>query len=557
MLQEIFISNFVLIDELRMELSGGLNVLTGETGAGKSIIIDALGLIMGERLGNDVIRDASQKAVVEAVFTVEPNSEAMAFLLENQLIDENEPEVIISREISPGGRSGARVNGRNVTAGMLRKLSGYLIDMHLQHDHLAILKPEYYLKYVDSFSQGSEPILHKLQGIYRTLLEKEQKLQDLKEKQLDYSRKKDFLSYQIEEIKKVYLKPGEEEELLLLRQRIKNSQDLLEGSTTILNFLYTAERISAYDQISAAADVAAKLDQEGFFSTILPELEGMAYSLQDIANQVSSFRDSLEFEPGLLDEIEARLHLINSMKAKYGQSIEEILNYLEKAEEEIGILENSQFIQEELQSEIDELKHQYEMLAQALSAERQQGGAILGDKVNQELVQLNMPHLQFAVDIQKNEKPGPQGWDKVDFLFSPNPGEPMRSLAKVASGGEISRFVLALKKALAEVYQVPTLIFDEIDVGVGGTALNAVALKLYQLASSHQVILVTHSPQVAAYADTHYLIEKTTEKGTTFTYVKKLMGEDRVCELARMLGGENYSPVALKHARELIIKANS
>jgi DNA repair protein RecN (Recombination protein N) len=186
MLQEIFISNFVLIDELRMELSGGLNVLTGETGAGKSIIIDALGLIMGERLGNDVIRDASQKAVVEAVFTVEPNSEAMAFLLENQLIDENEPEVIISREISPGGRSGARVNGRNVTAGMLRKLSGYLIDMHLQHDHLAILKPEYYLKYVDSFSQGSEPILHKLQGIYRTLLEKEQKLQDLKEKQLDY-----------------------------------------------------------------------------------------------------------------------------------------------------------------------------------------------------------------------------------------------------------------------------------------------------------------------------------------------------------------------------------
>ncbi len=557
MLQEIYINNFVLIDEIRLEFEEGLNVLTGETGAGKSIIIDALGLIMGERIKNDFIKDSTQKAVAEAVFDVRDNSEARNFLLKNGLIEE-ESTVIVSRQIAPSGRSSVRINGRNVTLSTLKILSSYLLDMHLQHEHMSILRPDKYLTYVDSFIPGNEKVLNKIGAVFSELKDKKQRLERLIADEQDKLQKVDFLTFQIKEIESAGLQPGEEKELRELQTRIKNSQKLLEGTNQLLQLLYSGEQFkSAYDLISAATEIVTDLKEDDYFLSLIAPLNEMCYSLQDIAAGVSSFRDSLDFEPGLLEKVEDRLHEIHGLKARYGNNIDEILKFLDTARQELEILNNSQEKKEELEEEIEVLNKDYFALASHLTQARKKAAGMLRDKVNSELLQLSMPHIKFSVEVEDSETPGRSGVDKVEFMFSPNPGEQMRPLSRIASGGEISRFILALKKALAEVYNVPTLIFDEIDVGVGGTALNAMALKLRELSSSHQVILVTHSPQIASYAENHYLIMKHFKDEKTFISVEKLENEEKIFELARMLDGEQYSDITIKHAKEMLNNTRS
>lgn len=556
MLVEIYINNFVLIDELRLEFSRGLNVLTGETGAGKSIIIDALGLIMGDRVKNDFIRDKSRKAVAEAVFDISRNEEACKFLLEYGLVEKDEKNVIISREIAPSGRSSARINGRNIPVATIKELAAYLLDMHLQHDHFTILRPEMYLSYVDSFAPESSLLLTELGEIFIKLKECKQQIEELKADEQNKIQKLDFLAYQIKEIEKAGLQPGEEEELVSLKKRIKNSQDLMEGAGRLVQLLYEGNNNdSAYDMIAEARDTVLNLQEEEFFASLLPKLEEIYYSLEDISSRVTSFRDSLEFEPGLLDEVEERLYEINRLKSKYGQDINEILAFLEQARQERDVLENSQVQLEDLEKKFESVEKQYYIVANRLSEARKMAGKNLQEKVNGELLQLNMPNIRFEVAFANRTEPAVSGMDIVEFLFSPNPGEPMRPLGRIASGGEISRFILALKTALAEAYHVPTMIFDEIDVGVGGTSLTAMAEKLQELSDSHQVILVTHSPQVASYADAHFLIEKLVTGGNTYTRVKMLDNENRIGELARMLGGENYSDITYKHAREMFNQA--
>jgi len=556
MLREMYIKNFVLIDEIRLELHDGLNVLTGETGAGKSIIIDALSLIMGDRFKSDYIRDASCKTVVEAVFEFPFHSEAYIYLSEQDLVDENEPIIIISREISPQGRSSARINGRNVTAAVLKTLAGYIIDMHLQHDHLAILKPDKFLSYVDSFSPDSGLLLKRVRDCYIKLKNKLDRLDDLYKKQQDKLQRQDFLEFQIRELEEANLKPGEDEELEALHMRIKNAHDLMEGSAQVINILYDNDGNSAYDQVAAALDTVRKLSEEELFSSLVTELEEIYFSLQDITMRVSAFKDSLDFEPGLLEKIDDRLHEIYRLKNKYGRDIDGMLEFLAELRQEWEVLNNSQEKQEELEKEIADIRKEYFQLAGKLTEVRKKGAQILQDHVHKELEQLSMPHIRFAVKIDTGERLSIIGLDEADFLFAPNPGEPLRPLARIASGGEISRFILALKKALADAYNVPTLIFDEIDVGVGGTALGAMAFKLKELADRHQIILVTHSPQIASYADTHFLIEKHVQGESTNTTVTKLDEQGKIKELARMLGGDHYTGITLQHAREMLANAN-
>jgi len=557
MLREIYINNFVLIEELRLELVSGLNILTGETGAGKSIIIDALGLVIGDRVTNDFVKDNSRKAVVEAVFDVSGNQDARIFLMEKGLLEE-EGLLILSREISPGGRNTARVNGRSVTVSTLRSLAVYLLDMHLQHEHLSILRPEMYLKYVDNFSTGSADLLPQLHKTYDEVRVKRQELHELQVDEKNKMQKIDFLSYQINEIENARLNPGEEEELNALSRRIKNSRKLLEGSERILKLLYEGqEGRNAYDLVSLAVDTCNELHEEELFAGLHEQLEDIYYIMQDKVREITAYRDSLDFEPSLQEEVEDRLYIINKLKKKYGNSIKEILDYLEKARDEKEMLDNSQETQESLKAEIETLCTEYYEQASELNRIRTQGAIVLQDKVNRELQELNMPGIQFVVSVEAEQKEGPDGMDKVEFLFSANPGEDLRPLLHIASGGEISRFVLALKKALAEVYNVPTLIFDEIDIGVGGTSLTTMALKIRELADSHQLILVTHSPQVASYAQQHYLIEKRVSEGKTSTLVKSLDENEKIREIARMLAGDNYSELSLEHAREMYTKGQA
>jgi len=552
MLQEIYISNFVLIDELRIEFSDGLNVLSGETGAGKSIIIDALGLIMGERVRNDWIRDTSRKAIAEAVFLLPPGSEGLLFLIDNGLLEEGEDKLIVSREISPSGRSSARINGRNVTAGVLKELATLLLDMHLQHEHLSILKPDKYLGYLDSFAEGSAELLLEVEKIYDQLKERQEELRKIEHNHKDRLQRMEFLAFQINEIETAGLQEGEEEELNLLKTRIKNAVSLLEGANLVQKLLYSGESgRNAHDLIAGSLDIVNNLKSEEFYARLSRELEEIYYSLQDMVQRLDAFRQGLDFEPQQLEEVEDRLYLISRLKMKYGDSIREILDYLEEARVELNKLNRQQESKEELQALIKNLQEEYLSRAAELSVIRTSAAQLLQDRVNSELVELNMPQVKFEVCLERKEVPSPNGMDQVDFLFSANPGEPPRPLSRIASGGELSRFVLALKTVLAEVYQVPTLIFDEIDVGVGGSALTAMARKISELATSHQVILVTHSAQVASFAHTHYLIEKQVENEHTFTRVRELNGEKRVQEIARMLTGDT-SPLTLEHARAML-----
>ncbi len=559
MLQEIYISNFVLIDELRMEFSTGLNVLSGETGAGKSIIIDALGLILGERIKHDYIRDQDRKAVAEAVFEVRNNNDARMFLLEQGLMDEDEEmeTIVLSREIHPGGKTTARINGRNVTVATLKTLSTYLVDMHLQNDRQNILRPVNYLGYVDGFAEDIEDLLQNIARLYSLLSTRRRQLEDLRLNQQNRVQRLDFLTYQINEIEENELREGEEEELKELRDRIRNAGKLLEGSSRIFELLYSSEKVrSAYDQVSSALDVIMDLKSDSFFTDLEEPLENIYYSLQDLSSRISSFKDKLEFEPGQLEEIEDRLYRIGKLKNKYGENIHDILAYLKTARADREALDQSDELQAEIEQEIMNLDAQYMQLAAEISRKRQHAAVYLEEKVHNELQGLNMPDIKFQVAVNEKSNPGSKGLDEIDFLFSPNPGEGMRPVTRIASGGEISRFILALKKALADVYHIPTLVFDEIDVGLGGSALNAVARKLAELSCAHQLILVTHSPQVASYAEQNFIIDKYVQDNRTFTQVKSLDAQEKVREIARMLDGEQYSDLTMEHAREMIAMAN-
>ncbi|QGT98974.1 DNA repair protein RecN [Candidatus Syntrophocurvum alkaliphilum] len=555
MLQEIYIKNFVLIDELKISFTKGLNILTGETGAGKSIIIDALGLILGERIKSDLIKDESQKALIDAVIDINNNKEAHTYLIDLGLIDREDDIIVLTREIHNNGKSTARINRRSVNIKTLKDLSFYLIDMHLQHDNLRILKPEKYLEFVDSFADNSN-LLKEIKQIYQELNTKKKELANLVESEKDRLQKIDFLTYQINEIENLNLEPKEEEELIKLRDRIQNSQLLLESSEKILSLIYSGNNNnSAYDLISEGVNICMNLEKEPFFKELANEMEEITYIIQDMSTRIASFRDSLDFEPDSIDHIENRLYEINKVKRKYGEDIKGVLLHLQQAKEEREQLYKSKETQVNLQEIIENLEDKYKEIAHSLTHKRKEAAENFEKQVYKELYQLNMPHTQFKVEVMQKEF-SYTGWDEIEFLFSANPGEALQPISRVASGGEISRFILGLKKAVAEFYNVPTLIFDEIDVGLGGETLNIIAQKLAEFSSTHQVILVTHSPQIASYSDNHYLIQKEIVNNTTNTTVKLLNEKAKELEISRMLGGTK-SNTTLKHAQELLKKATT
>lgn len=558
MLMEMLIRNFVLIDELRLEFREGLNVLSGETGAGKSILIDALGLVTGGRIQDDYVRDSSQKALVEAVFDVSQREDIRQLLMAEGLYEEGEDNLIISREIAPNGRSTARVNGRTVTINTLKQLAPHLVDLHVQGEQHHFLQGDAYLEMIDAFNPQILPLRTQAEREYYELQKLTRELEALRAGEQNKLQRLDFLEYQINEIEQARLQPGEDQELTVTRQRIRNAHRLNENCQQVLNYLYRGEEgSSAYDLLSAALDAMHSIKDDEFFASMTEPLQDLLVTIQDMASSIASFQDQLDFEPGLLEEIEQRLYTIDKLKSKYGSSVDEILAYLQQAYEEKEQLEFSSERQQELARQCTEWQERYQGTAARLTELRRQTAEALEKQILAELSQLNMPHIRLNIQIEKRSAPGPRGMDQAEIWFSANPGEELRPLARTASGGELSRVILAIKTALADTYQVPTLIFDEIDVGVGGASLSAMARKINQLAGSHQVILVTHAPQVAAYAHTHYLIQKEVCDGQTLTRVRLLQDEERVAELARMLSGESITDITLQHAREMIANAGN
>lgn len=556
MLAELHIRNFAIIDELRVEFHKGLNVLTGETGAGKSIILDAMALVLGERADVTMVRSGCEEAHVEAVFQLGPEFQAkLGPLLHSEGLEGDDPGLLIlARELRTNGRNICRLNGRAVNLSLLREVGEALVDIHGQGEHLSLLRPRSHLPLLDAYA-GLEEERRSFGHSVADLRRVRRELSELQRNERELAQRVDLLRFQIEEIEAA--KPAEDEETELRdeRARLANVEHLMEYAATALSALngIVEETPSAVDLLGMAEKAVGQLSRlDPSQSSLLERLEGLSFQLTEIVGELSDYQERLEFNPKRLEYVEERIELINRLKRKYGDNIPAILAYRDAAREELASIEHSGERIQQLQAEESQLLRELGQVAWLLSQRRQEAAGKLAAQVEEELSDLHMAAARFQVHFeQRADDQGlyadsrrlafdETGIDDIEFLISANPGEALKPLAKVASGGETSRLMLALKTALARVDATPTLIFDEIDQGIGGRVGDVVGRKLWGLTTpaSHQVIVVTHLPQLAGYADGHYHVSKQEADGRTTTRIANLDDSGRVMELAAMIGTE-------------------
>ncbi|MBZ4652703.1 MAG: repair protein RecN [Peptococcaceae bacterium] len=555
MLQSILIKNFALIEEVQIDYAPDFNVLTGETGAGKSIIIDAVTILLGGRAQTEMVRTGAEKCLIEGIFSLPPHHPAYGILSELG-IEAEEDYLVLSREISLNGKNTCRVNGRIVTLGNYRLIGTGLIDIHGQHDHQSLLQPEKHLFILDNLG-GAEhlQLVKDVREKYETWLSLKKELFYLREKEHERLQKIDFLTYQINEIKEARLKPGEDTELAREANLLANAEKIANYVNLAYNQLFSGERgQSAYDLLSKALNNLQEINRlDPVLENLLNQLEPCLYVIEEVAGELRNYRENIEFSPARLEQVEKRLQYLKDLTKKYGPSLEDVIAYAEKAERELKTWMESEERALELEGSVTSAWKTYECAALELSTARKKLALELEEKVIRELKELAMPHANFSVTFLPGE-PAPLGMEKIEFYISPNPGEPLLPVAKIASGGELSRIMLALKTITADLDDVGTLIFDEIDSGIGGKAAQKVAEKLEKISKSQQVICVTHSPLIAALADHHLFLEKKVEGGRTRTTVKILGELERVDEISRMLGGDKQTADLRKHASQILKK---
>ena len=571
MLRELRIRNFAIIDDVVLKFDKGLNVLTGETGAGKSIIIDALCLSLGGRASSDLIRSGEKEVVVEAFFEIPPkqlNPSTFSFLQDMGIeVDEG---IIMKRIISAQGKSRAYINDSMVNVQTLSDVSRGLIDIHGQYEHQSLLSSESQLEMLDVYG-GLMPERQEVSAVYESQTSLRQQISELMEKEKGRAQRLDTLGYQIREIEAADLKTGEEEELVKESVVLGNAARLAELANQAYESLYASEKacltnlagiLNSLKEISSI-DVRA-LDALKTAEGAFPLLEETSYFLRD-------YRESLNFNPERLDEIQERLELIKGLKRKHGDNIQAILDYKESAVNEFNDLGDSGEKLEAFRDRLEEIRKIFTEKAHALSKKRQAVTKKIEQQVVSTLSKLSMPDIRFSIHMTREKgddttdlptgqaggfKANARGIDKVEYLISPNVGEELKPLSKIASGGELSRVMLALKETLAKCDRIPTLIFDEIDAGIGGRAADAVGQKLKGLSSNHQTICITHLPQIASYADTHLKIEKKVLGKRTTVVIDRVEKDERALEIARMLSGDG-SEVSIRHAKEMLKKVKN
>jgi len=546
MLRELRIKNLAIIDDLRVGFEDGLNVLTGETGAGKSIIVDSLSLALGSRAQSDLIRSGEKEAVVQAYFAVERFNE-----LPDIGIDISDG-LILRRSISATGKSRAYINDTMVSLQSLAEIGKSLVDIHGQHEHQSLLSVDKHRLFIDSYGKLQED-RGKVELLYKEVRTLKIEEDDLKQKVKDRAHRLDLLRFQINEIDTAFLKVGEKEKLIEEKTILSNLSRLNELTDTAYSMIYGSENSCVERLSSIIAKVREMSSIDHSVSDILNMLESALPAIEDAAISLRGYKDRYDFEPEKLAEIEERLELIKKLEKKYGEGIETVFRYRIEAEKELKGLE---FTDERLDSIEAELKVKEDMLLSAalsLTGKRKKIAKKIEELVKNELRELAFSKADFEIDI-KQEAISPYGLDKVEFLFSANPGEPPKPLAKTASGGELSRVMLALKSILADFDSIPVLIFDEVDAGIGGKTAEGVGKKLKAISNKHQVLCTTHLPQIASMGDFHLKIEKGQRDGRVYVEVRELKGRERLDEIARMLSGK-ITEVSLKHAKELIESA--
>lgn len=557
MLCELHIKNVAVIDEITIDFYHGFNVLTGETGAGKSILIDAINMAMGGRANKDLIRNGTEYALADAAFSI---NEKIRPLLEELGVEAEEDLLVLSRQIGMDGKSRCRINGRLVPLNILRELGQALLTIHGQHDNQALFVPKTHLHFVDEYGNLQES-LQRYQKVYSAYQEATERLASLSFNEGEKARKMDLLSFQIGEITEAKLRDGEEEELEERRIFLNNAETIAENVHAAYGSLYGSEEegFSSYDLLQNAVrnlERVTNFDEKlsGFYdrlSSVLADMEDVTYDLK-------SYMEGIDFEPGELDRIEERLHQLFGLKRKYGNSVGEILAYLEKAEEERRAIEQNEELLVQVNREIAELKEQLVKEAESLTKERRIAAHKLEGAIMQELADLDMQKMRFSVRIEDRTDGegdivyGTSGADQIEFLISGNPGEALKPLSKIASGGEMSRIMLAMKSVLSDINAPDTMIFDEIDTGVSGRAAQKIAEKICRLAQKKQILCITHLAQIAGMADHHYCIEKHVDEERTVTFVTELSDDERKMELARIIGGVKVTELTLKAAQEML-----
>jgi len=555
MLRELSIKNFALIEELHISFDEGLNILTGETGAGKSIIIGAIGLILGERVSSEVIRKGSDLCEVMGLFEINENIGLKEMLAEKGLLSREEREFILKRELSRQGKSRCFLNGQIITLGMLEEIGNYLVDVHGQHEHQALLKSGVARDLLDEFG-GLVKLKKRTEEIYHKFREKSRELEELRASEKEREQQIDFYQFQIKEIDQSNLSVEEEEVLEKEYKVLSNAEKLDQLSQELYHHLYEGsgsitEKMSLVERnLERIVAIDQTLKDE------LKELGEVKYRIDEIAIAIRDYRRKIEFNPQRLEEILERKELINKLKRKYGTTIREILNYRKETGVKLDKLLNSARSMEEITDEVKKIEEKLMEEAGKLSVERKIAGTKLKKKTEQELMELGMGKVRFDVEIKQGEIKS-TGMDEVGFLVAPNVGEDLKPIDQIASGGEISRIMLALKTILARADRIPTLIFDEIDMAIGGRIAQVVGRKMRVLSPTHQVICITHLPQIAVFASNHYYVGKKISGGRTKTVVALLDKKGKENEIARMLGGERLTDITLKHAREMIKESQS
>ena len=555
MLNQLSVRNVAVIDKLDINFHDGVSVLTGETGAGKSIIIDSINMILGDRANKELVRYGTDKAVVQAVFDA-PKS--VINILEENDIDVEDETVIITRQVTKEGKSAARINGMVVTLNILREISDRLINIHGQHDNQALLTPIRHITFLDAYADNEEYI-NRYKDILSKKREIEKKISSLEMDEQEKMQRIDLLEYQVNEIKKASLEKGEEDDLREQRDIYTNAEQITKSVNEAYMNLYEGDEIqSAYDGISIAVNEISQIsDLNPQLKSIYDTLNEIMYSLEDTAHEIKEFGETVEFDEQTLNEIEERLDLISRLKRKYGNSIEEILEYLKKAESELNDIKLSDERTNELKEELKNITKELKEKGNVLTQRRENAAKVLEENIEKSLHELNMEKSKFKVSIENDGTFYDNGMDKVEFLISTNPGEPLKPLVKIASGGELSRVMLAIKSILADSDGVDTMIFDEIDTGVSGKAAMSIAKKLAVIAKNKQVICITHLPQLTAMADNHYLIQKNTDGELASTTLKELDEEGRELELARIIDGGEVTELALSHAKQMLENAKN
>jgi DNA repair protein RecN (Recombination protein N) len=550
MLVELRIRDYAVVEDLTLELSDGLNALTGETGAGKSIIVGALSLLLGERASSGVVRKGADRATVEAVFDISDRPEIEAQLEESGFRPED-GLMILRREVAAEGRNRAWVNGSPVTAGVVGSLGSALVDLHGQHEHQTLLRPRDQRALLDAYI-GAEDSAAKVAALYSTRQALKRELEDREERLREIETRSDFLQFQLDEIDEAALRPGDDAELESEAGRHEHAEELARGAGSIYETLYAADD-SVADRIAAMLKLLERLASfDPGLQAQVSELQDAAHAVSDVGRHVGDYAQSIDHDPGRLAEVRARLDLIFRLKRKYGPELADVLAAAQAVRTELAELGDSDRDLELLRRRIESTGRELEQEAARLSALRQKGSTRLAALVCETLPELGLVSATFEVSLRAHGETGSGGAESVEFLVSTNVGFDAMPLARIASGGELSRVMLALKSILAEVDRVPVLVFDEIDAGIGGVVASAVAKKLADIANRHQVFVVTHLAQVASRANGHFLVEKSQDLlGTTAT-VTLLEGEARVQEIARMLGGDPESATSREHARELL-----